>query len=95
VEVAQAIVAEGLEVVGVPEAERPSKAWAAEAMCGARVTAVPQAVAAAVLAEEAAEAVPVQAVAVGVVAVVVVGDAGKKRSRSFAWSCRREGICFI
>jgi hypothetical protein len=71
---AQAIV-EGSVAVGEGV---PSRAPAAgEVMCGAPVLAVLQAVAV-VPAEEAVVAVPVQAVAVGAAAVVVVGDAGEK-----------------
>jgi hypothetical protein len=73
-EPAQAIV-EGSVAVGEGV---PSKAPAAgEVMCGAPVLAVLQAVAV-VPAEEVAEAVPVQGVAVGAVAVVVVVGVGKK-----------------
>jgi hypothetical protein len=71
---AQAVV-EGSVAVGEGV---PSKAPAAEAvMCGAPVLAVLQAVAV-VPAGEVEEAVPVQAVAVGAAAVVVVVGAGKK-----------------
>jgi len=71
---AQAVV-EGSVAVGEGV---PSKAPAAGAvMCGAPVLAVLQAVAV-VPAGEVEEAVPVQAVAVGAAAVVVVVGAGKK-----------------
>jgi len=73
-------VVEGLGIVGVVGEERPSKAWVGEAMCEARAPAVPQAVAVVVPAEAAVVVAPVQGAVVGVAAaVVVVGDAGKKR----------------
>jgi hypothetical protein len=94
VEAAQAIVAEGSRIARAAEEEMPSKAWVGEAMCEARAPAVPQAVAV-VPAEEAVVAVLVQeAVVVGAAAVVVVG-VGKKLSRSFACSRRREIRCVI
>ncbi len=75
-ELAQAIV-EGSVAVGEGV---PSKAPVAEAvMHVAPAPAVPQA-AAVVRAEEAVVVAPVQAAVVGVVAVVVVGDAGKELS---------------
>jgi hypothetical protein len=89
-------VAEGLGIVGVAAEEMPSKAWVGEATCEARAPAVPQAVAV-VPAGEAVVVVPVQAAAVGAAAVVVdaaVG-VGKKLSRSFACSRRREIRCVI